>query len=188
MVSIKSTPSRPFNQTSLTNLQATVQKTAIKPSFMKFLERNTPSKLTKTEMDEKRRAELISKDNKEKERIQEMERQKNEKIEEKKRMREEKLKKAVEQKQQKDAEFKQKIESKNNGSVLANSTHNLQPIKKTLIIPHIAISGIQSNTNLPASNNRFILNYAICALLFCLFLKCVSDREKTLAWRLSPIK
>jgi hypothetical protein len=132
MSSIKSTPSRTFNQTSLTNLQASVQKSAIKPSFVKFLERNTPSKLTHTALEEKRRAELMSKDNKEKERLLEMERQKNEKREEIKRRNEEKLKKAAEQKLQKEAEFKQKIENKNN-SVLANTTNNPHAVKKTFL-------------------------------------------------------
>jgi len=134
MSSIKSTPSRTFTQTSLTNLQASVQKSAMKPGFIRFLERNTPSKLTQTELEDRRRAELQTKDIKEKERLQEMERQKNEKREEIRKRNEEKLKKAAEQKIQKEAEFKQKIENKNS-SVLANSTNtnNHQVVKKNVL-------------------------------------------------------
>jgi hypothetical protein len=155
MSSIKGTPSRTFTQTSLTNLQASVQKSAIKPSFAKFLERNTPSKLTQTALDEKRRAELISKDNKEKERLQEMERQKNEKREEIRRRNEEKLKKAAEQKLQKEAEFKQKIENKNT-SILANSTHNVQPIKKTFTTSSNHLTA-QSSANQQACSNKYFI-------------------------------
>ena len=199
MSSIKNyTPAKPFGQTSLTNLQSSVQKPsaglAMKASFKSFLERNTPSKLTKTELDEKRRAELHSKDTKEKERMQELERQKNEKREEARKIRDDRLKKAAEQKLQRDVEFKQKAEQKKaeeeaklaefkqkNASAAhslhttANTTtgsHTSQPVKKTAL-PQAVV--ILPTINLPQmSTNRFDLfknietfkKYGFCFYLF----------------------
>lgn len=64
-----------------------------KNSFNKFLERNTPNKLTKIELDEKRKFELMYKEEKDQKRLQEREKQLLEKIEQNKKKREEKMKK-----------------------------------------------------------------------------------------------
>ena len=59
---------------SLSNL-STVQQNN-RQSFVKFWERNTPSKLTRTEMEERRKQEFLLKEKKEKERLEEIARQK----------------------------------------------------------------------------------------------------------------
>ena len=86
-----------------------------KHSFAKFIERNTPSKMTRTEMEEKRKAELAAKQAKEAERIQELNSIKNEKIESKKKQREEKMKRINELKikqQEEDAKRREEIDAK----------------------------------------------------------------------------
>ena len=86
-----------------------------KLSFAKFIERNTPSKMTRTEMEEKRKAELAAKQAKEAERIQELNSIKNEKIENKKKQREEKMKRINELKikqQEEDAKRREEIDAK----------------------------------------------------------------------------
>lgn len=84
-------------------------------SFAKFIERNTPSKLTRTEMEEKRKAELAAKQAKEAERIQELNSIKSEKIENKKKQREEKMRKINELKikqQEEEAKRREEIDAK----------------------------------------------------------------------------
>ncbi len=51
------------------------------PGFTKFLERNTPNKMSRSEMELKRKAELLSKEKKEQERLHEREKQLQEKVE-----------------------------------------------------------------------------------------------------------
>ncbi len=61
----KTTPSKPLGAgPSYTSLTGTGVKA--NNGFAKFLERNTPSKITRTEIDDKRKAELLAKENKEK--------------------------------------------------------------------------------------------------------------------------
>lgn len=104
------TPSKPSSSHQITAAVSAATATAIKPmkSFASFLERNTPSKMSRTEMEDKKKAELFHKETKEKERLQEQERQKQEKRDESKRKREEKLKKINEVKQKKELELEQK--------------------------------------------------------------------------------
>ncbi len=59
----KTTPSKAATGPSYTSLTGTNAKGN---NFAKFLERNTPSKTTRTEAEEKRKAELLAKENKEK--------------------------------------------------------------------------------------------------------------------------
>lgn len=77
-------------------------------SFIKFLERNTPSKLTKTENEEKQKAERAAKEAKEKERLQAIEKQKQEKLDIQKKIREEKMKKINEAKLKQEQEQEKK--------------------------------------------------------------------------------
>ncbi len=77
-------------------------------SFIKFLERNTPSKLTKTENEEKQKAERAAKEAKEKERLQTIEKQKQEKLDIQKKIREEKMKKINEAKLKQEQEQEKK--------------------------------------------------------------------------------
>ncbi len=102
----KFTPAKPITFQSLTNLNS-AHKTQRK-SFIKFLERNTPSKLTRTEMEERRKLELMSKEAKEKERLLELEKQRKEKQDDMKKKREEKLKKIQELKEKARIENEQK--------------------------------------------------------------------------------
>ena len=86
-----------------------------KQSFAKFLERNTPSKLTRTELEEKRKVDLLYKEKKEQERLQELERMQQEKIENQKKKREEKMKKINEIKikqQEDDAKRREELDAK----------------------------------------------------------------------------
>lgn len=104
------TPSKPSSTYQIATAVTAATATAIKPikSFANFLERNTPSKMSRTEMEDKKKAELLHKETKEKERLQEQERQKQEKRDESKRKREEKLRKINEVKQKKELELEQK--------------------------------------------------------------------------------
>ena len=109
---VKMTPSKP----SIYHLQPTTSNNLAVPntggikrnSFIKFLERNTPSKLSKTELEEKRKIELILKEQKEKERLLEQEKLKQEKRDETKKKRDEKLLKMKEMKQKQDLEMEKK--------------------------------------------------------------------------------
>jgi hypothetical protein len=107
MSSIKSTttPMKSVYQ-SLSNL-STVQQNN-RQSFVKFWERNTPSKLTRTEMEERRKQEFLLKEKKEKERLEEIARQKALEQEKKKKQNEEKHKKMIEfkEKQKEEQEAK----------------------------------------------------------------------------------
>lgn len=67
-----------------TQLKATMASSKLperKKSFIKFLERNTPSKMTRTELEEKRKIELLCKEKKEQERLEERDKAKQEKLE-----------------------------------------------------------------------------------------------------------
>lgn len=77
-------------------------------SFIKFLERNTPSKLTRVEQEERQKAELALKESKEKERLALLEKQKLQQLEDKKKKREEKMKKINELKLKTQLELEKK--------------------------------------------------------------------------------
>jgi len=86
-----------------------------KKSFIKFLERNTPCKMSRTETDERRKMELQCKEKKELERLEERDKAKQEKIETAKKKREEKMKKIIEQKAKRledDQKRREEIEAK----------------------------------------------------------------------------
>ena len=108
---VKMTPSKP----SIYQLQPANSNNLAVPtggikrnSFIKFLERNTPSKLSKTELEEKRKIELMLKEQKEKERLLEQEKLKQEKRDETKKKRDEKLLKMKEMKQKQDQDMEKK--------------------------------------------------------------------------------
>jgi len=107
MSSIKpvTTPMKSIYQ-SLSNLNSVQQNN--RQSFVKIWERNTPSKLTRTEIEERRKQEFLLKEKKEKERLEEIARQKALEQEKKKKQNEEKFKKMVEfkEKQKEEQEAK----------------------------------------------------------------------------------
>lgn len=129
---IKATPSKPIfgSVGNLTNQNL-------------YANKFTPSKLTRTEIDEKKKAELAAKEIKERERLNELERLKQEKLNEAKKKRDEKLKKVNElkQKQKEDQELKakeielrdkQRLENEKSKKLLNSTTSS-----NTSVLSHI---------------------------------------------------
>ena len=111
----KMTPSRNNTQPPMNNQNRT--------SFVKFLERNTPSKLTRTEQEEKQKAELKLKESKEKDRLALIEKQKQEKLDEKKKKRDDKMRKIQELK----AKQQEELEKKKREQIAATQEQQKKP-------------------------------------------------------------
>lgn len=108
-------PSRNNTQPPMNNQNRT--------SFVKFLERNTPSKLTRTEQEEKQKAELKLKESKEKDRLALIEKQKQEKLDEKKKKRDDKMRKIQELK----AKQQEELEKKKREQIAATQEQQKKP-------------------------------------------------------------
>jgi tRNA pseudouridine-54 N-methylase len=130
---------------------STVNSSAVKSSLntgpIRHIDRITPSKLTKTELEEKRKLELAVKEAKERERLAELERQKQREREEKKKEREEKTLK-VKAKQKEESE-KYQIQQQQQMKLTTNASNT--QLSKTLSNSSIATT--TSSTNINSNNN-----------------------------------
>jgi hypothetical protein len=147
----KMTPCKPVsnNSNSTTGLQQN------RTSFIKFLERNTPSKLTKTETEDRQKAELLLKDAKEKERIALLEKQKQEKRDNEKKKREEKMRKINELKAKQQLELEKKkqqqIQEQNQPKVKLLNSNSSNALNSNQNKNQLAISTSSSTSNLTAT-------------------------------------
>jgi hypothetical protein len=107
---------------SLSNLNNVQQNN--RHSVVKFLERNTPSKISRTEIEERRKQEFLLKEKKEKERLEEIARQKA--------LEQEKKKKQNDEKQRKMIEFKEKQKEEQEAKAREVEKKRLELEKKQL--------------------------------------------------------
>ena len=158
---IKATPSK--------HLFGSVGNLTSQNLYSKF----TPSKLTRTEVDERKKAELVAKELKEKERLAELERQKQEKINEAKRKRDEKLKKVNEAKQKqkedaeqkaKDLELKEKQRMENEKSKKTNVNSNLSIVlQKQSVMCSAQKKNVLNAVNLNTTKSTVVINKDNCS-------------------------